>query len=90
MPFVQVHALTNLSAIRRAIGYSQAELARRAGFDQSYVSRLERGLVPSDVAHAERLAGVLGVAVNLLFAHRIQINVTSPSGAVTVNAVTAE
>jgi transcriptional regulator with XRE-family HTH domain len=58
------HLGSNLRDFRKIRGLSQQGLALRAGppFSQTYVSRLERGLCPADVAHVEVLAAVLGVS----------------------------
>lgn len=42
---------------------SAAELARRAGMSQPYVSRRLTGAQPFDLADLERIASVLGVAI---------------------------
>ena len=49
---------------RQLLELSQHQLAALAGnaFSQSYVSRLERGLRPSDDQHVDKLAAVLGVS----------------------------
>ena len=54
---------TNVRRYRVDARLSQLALARLAGagFSQSYISEIERGLKPSDPAHVERLATVLGV-----------------------------
>lgn len=52
-----------LRAIRTDLGISQEDAARRAGTDQSYLSKCERGLVvPSLQAFAD-LAAVYGLTV---------------------------
>jgi predicted transcriptional regulator len=84
MQTVKRPSLTQLSAIRRALGWSQAELGKRVGFTQQYVSALERGLMPTEDEHVSRLAEALGVEAHSLSAVRIQIDMGSPSGAVIV------
>ena len=34
---------SQLASLRKSRGFSQSELARRAGFDRSYISQLESG-----------------------------------------------
>ncbi len=47
--------------LRRALGWSQHELGRRAGVSQARVSRLERGPARgTSVEHAERLVAAMG------------------------------
>lgn len=57
-----------LRALLAARGISEAELARRLGFTQSYVSRRMRGAVAWDVADLTRITGHLGVPVSDLLA----------------------
>jgi len=45
---------------RRERGLDQAELARRAGTTQTYVSRIERGAVSPSVRTLERLLHAMG------------------------------
>lgn len=63
----------NLRLIRLARGLSQTALARAAGTPggQQYVGRLERGLRPSNPAHADMLARALGVDVQMLTGKRL-------------------
>jgi transcriptional regulator with XRE-family HTH domain len=83
---ITTHPLTQLARIRLNLGLSQAELAIRAGFKQQYVSLLERGMRPTDESHVVKLAEVLGVEAEALFAESLTI-CTSPSGEVSVNSV---
>ena len=55
-----------LKALRQAIGWSQAELATRAGTTQAVVSRIERGLQSPTIAMAERLHAALGARMVIL------------------------
>ena len=57
------HLGGNLRYYRQHLRLSQLALANRAGsaFCQSYVSRLECGLRPSDDQHVQTLAAALGV-----------------------------
>lgn len=56
-------ALIRAARIRR--GMSQAELAKRARTSQSAVARIERGRTSPTVETLERLAGVLGMTLEL-------------------------
>lgn len=51
----------NLRHLRKAKGFSQEELAHRAGIDRTYVSALERGVYASSVDMLMKLATALGV-----------------------------
>lgn len=57
-----------LSQIRQQHGMSMGELARRIGTSTANVSRWERGLVEPRYRHAVRLAEVLGVKVEQVYA----------------------
>ena len=50
-----------LRARRETAGYSQEELAERAGLHRTYVSMIERGQRNATLAVVEQLAGALGV-----------------------------
>jgi transcriptional regulator with XRE-family HTH domain len=57
----------NLKAHRTAKGFSQEELAHRAGIDRTYISSLERSVYAAGIDVVDRLASVLGVeAADLL------------------------
>jgi DNA-binding XRE family transcriptional regulator len=56
----------SLARLRLAQGWSQAELARRAGTSQSYVARLERGHIDPQLSTLRKLASVLGVSIEVL------------------------
>jgi transcriptional regulator with XRE-family HTH domain len=79
-------ALHQLAHIRRARGYSQAQLGQAAGLGQRYISDLEHGQYPADPNHVLRLAAVLGVEPAALSAQQLTI-CTSPSGVIAVNHV---
>lgn len=49
-----------LKATRAARGLGQAELARRAGTTQNYISRIERGVVSPSFSTLERLMHAMG------------------------------
>lgn len=54
-----------LRVTRRQRGLGQAALARRAGTTQTYVSRVERGVVSPSLATLERLLHAMGVSLRL-------------------------
>jgi transcriptional regulator with XRE-family HTH domain len=57
MALLTVH----LRPVRLEKGWTQAELARRSGVDQSTISRIENGLTRGvGLGIVERLAGALG------------------------------
>ena len=51
---------------REAAGYSQEELAERAGLHRTYVSLIERGRRTASIATLERLAAALGSSMTEL------------------------
>lgn len=51
----------NLKAHRLAKGFSQEELAHRAGIDRTYISSLERSVYAAGIDVVDRLARVLGM-----------------------------
>lgn len=51
----------NLRALRKHKGWSQEELAHRAGVDRTYISALERGIYSATIVMVEKLAAVLDV-----------------------------
>lgn len=51
----------NLRRVRRDRGFSQEELAHRAGVDRTYVSALERGVYSASITMLAKLAQELGV-----------------------------
>jgi transcriptional regulator with XRE-family HTH domain len=67
-PTLAIDAGRTFAAARRAIGWTQRELARRTGIPQTAISRFERGL-PSglDLGQIERLANALGGRARLMF-----------------------
>ena len=57
----------NLKRHRRAAGWSQEELAHRAGIDRTYISSIERRVYSAGVEVIDRLARALGLeAADLL------------------------
>lgn len=57
-----------LQALRRDKGWSQQLLAERAGLDRSYVSAVERGRQNVSLGALHRLAGALGVSLEVIIA----------------------
>ncbi len=55
----------DICSVRRAKGWSQAELAKRAGMPQSQISRIERNS-NTTVRSLKRIASALGVSVSSL------------------------
>lgn len=56
-----------MAELRKSRGFSQAELARRTGFDPSFISQLESGKRKgSSYATLQSLADALDVEVNQL------------------------
>lgn len=53
----------SLAALRLQHGWSQAELARRAGTSQSYIGRLEAGGIDPQLSTVRKIALALGVPV---------------------------
>lgn len=51
----------NLKALRLARGFTQEELAHRAGVDRTYVSALERMVYAPSIDVLDRLAEAVGV-----------------------------
>jgi transcriptional regulator with XRE-family HTH domain len=58
---------TRLKQILEARGMSQGELARRAGKDKGYISKLARGACRPSVDNAAEIAEVLGTTIEELF-----------------------
>ena len=82
--------LVQLARIRRIVGKSQTQVGDDAGFNQRYISDLEHGLQPYHPSHAQRIAAVLGVPPDALTSAQVRIEVSSISGAITVQAVPSE
>jgi transcriptional regulator with XRE-family HTH domain len=60
-----------MAELRKSRGFSQAELARRTGFDPSFISQLESGKRKgSSYATLQALSEALGVDVNTLLGMR--------------------
>lgn len=60
----------NLRAQREKAGFSQEELAHRAGLHRTYVGSVERGERNICLKNIEKLAKALGVDPNKLLTHR--------------------
>ena len=58
--------LKNLRAKRVEMALSQEDLAKLAHLRQTYISQLERGLMPRSQSDVARLADVLGVSESVL------------------------
>ena len=56
-----------LTEVRKRVGVSQDELARRLGKPQSFVSACERGQRRIDIIELSRIAGALGIDSLVLF-----------------------
>lgn len=56
----------NIRRIRTEAGFTQTEVAERAGISQAYLSQIEGDLRSMDVKQADKLAGALGVTLNQL------------------------
>lgn len=62
--------MNNVASIRKAKGFSQAELADLAGVEQPTISKLERGNQSVTLRTIKAVADALGVPVSDLFADR--------------------
>jgi len=60
------HFAQNLRRVRKAKGWSQEELADRAGVDRTYVSGIERGVRNPTISNVKKLADALEVTVGTL------------------------
>jgi transcriptional regulator with XRE-family HTH domain len=56
----------NVQGLRRARGWSQEELAERAGLHRTYVSGVERGVRNPTITIVEKLALALGATIGEL------------------------
>ena len=55
-----------LRMAREALGWSQAKLAREAGFDKRSIGRYELGLVAPSIQAAAKLAVTLGKSLDVM------------------------
>ncbi len=53
----------NIQRLRREKGWSQEELADRAGLHRTYISGVERGVRNPTITIVEKLAATLGVSI---------------------------
>ncbi len=65
---------TRLKNARKAKGYTQRELADRAGMDQGHISRLENGGKGVSMDHLQALAKALSVTVSHLIGDEAREN----------------
>lgn len=56
----------NLRAARQAKGYSQEELAHRAGLDRTYISALERSVYSATIDVVDCLAAGMDMEASVL------------------------
>jgi transcriptional regulator with XRE-family HTH domain len=57
-----------IRALRQAAGLTLRQLADRAGFTESFLSQVERGVASPSIASVQRLARGLGLSIGELFA----------------------
>jgi len=69
-------ALWSLRLLRVFIGLQQSDLAKSAGFSQTYISRLENGTPPHSTADIFTLAVALNVSDTVLSANAITVTKT--------------
>jgi transcriptional regulator with XRE-family HTH domain len=50
--------------LREQVGYSQERLSAECGFDRTYTSRVERGIINPTVSRLWRIAEVLGTPLS--------------------------
>jgi transcriptional regulator with XRE-family HTH domain len=67
---LSVRLSMNISARRRSLGLTQAQLAERLGVDTETLSRFERGKHLPSLSTLERLAGLLMMSVGELLAEQ--------------------
>lgn len=63
---VRARLTRNMTGLRRAKGWSQEELADRAGLHRTYVSGVERGVRNPTVTVLDRIACALEVGIGAL------------------------
>ena len=57
----------NLRRVRKAQGFTQAQLANDLGVEISQISRIERGIINTSVGNANAISLALGVDIQDLF-----------------------
>lgn len=60
---VRARLTRNIQALRRSKGWSQEELADRAGLHRTYISGVERGVRNPTLTVLDRIASALGVGI---------------------------
>ena len=69
---------TAVRAHRKHLGYSQEELAERAGLHRTYVADVERGARNLSLASIDKLAHALGISISALFGEATGSTPTRP------------
>jgi transcriptional regulator with XRE-family HTH domain len=62
----------HVRARRKAIGFTQEELAERSGFSTNYIARLELGMSVPSLSTLSRLSRALGVGVTDLLTNETE------------------
>jgi transcriptional regulator with XRE-family HTH domain len=65
--------LQQLRTVRQARALSQADLGRLTGLRQTYLSAIERGLIPGRLEHISLIARALSVPEDVLVATAISV-----------------
>ncbi|HOF88881.1 MAG TPA: helix-turn-helix transcriptional regulator [Armatimonadota bacterium] len=60
-----------ISSKRKALGYTQAQLALLVGTDQSHISKIENAHIDPATSLALRIAKALGSSVEQLFSYTL-------------------
>lgn len=81
---------TRLKSARKAKGYTQRELADRAGMDQGHISRLENGGKGVSTDHLQALAKELDVTVSHLIGDETRDNARANKASGTRAALLAD
>ena len=63
---VRARLTRNMQALRRERGWSQEELAHRAGLHRTYISGVERGVRNPTVSVLDKIAGAFEVTIGRL------------------------
>ncbi len=67
MPSISTRLGQRINTLRKACGYSQEELAERAGISVSYLSMIERAERTPHVKTLEKVASALDVSISEIF-----------------------